>query len=86
MNITGFLKQTSEPEYIFKWDSDKSDYYFIKGNLKGQYIKDLLINYKDELKELLQELYDECNYHTKLILKDIVKENKKYFLKKILKN
>ena len=72
-NIQGFLKQTSETQKLLKWCSDEDDYIFLKGQLVGRFVGDLIIDYKDDIKELLQEVYEDerSNYHTKQMLKDI---------------
>jgi len=72
-NVKQFLKQSSESQLIFKWTG--TDYKFIKGNTNGYTIRHLIKEYPDETKELLIELYEDenTNYHTKQILKEIVK-------------
>lgn len=77
-NYKGFFKQSSPPQYLFKYDSVRNDYVFLKGQLRFNYIGDLIPEYKDELIEFLEDLYDDENttYHTKRILKDIVKIHK----------
>ena len=71
--INLFLQQTSESQRIFIWNGD--DYIFQKGTLAGYSIKELMNEYKDELKQYFIELYENesSNYHTKEILRDIKK-------------
>lgn len=77
-NYNGFLKQTSESQEIFRYESYENDYIFIKGLLEGQYIKNILIENRNELITFLENLYNDenTNVHTKNVLKDIVKINK----------
>ena len=72
-NIKQFLNMTSKSQLIFKWSGD--DYIFLKGQMYGLTVKQLLQEYPDETKEMIIELfYDEnSNYHTKNICKEIVK-------------
>ncbi len=72
-NVKQFLKQTSQSQGIFIWDYD--DYKYIKGAQCGHRIGDLIVEYKWELKDALQEMYDheDSNHHTKMIIKDIVR-------------
>ncbi len=77
-NVKMFLKQTSISQNIFQYDSETNDYMILRGNQRGFMIKDLLKEYKDETKEMLEELYydENTNQHTKYIIKEIIKTNK----------
>ena len=82
--IEMFLKATSPDQKIFKYDSEKDEYQFLKGNIAGKYVSELLPQFREELKELLQNIFDdeESNYNTKQIILQIVN---KHFKKKTLK-
>lgn len=71
-NIKQFLKQSSQSEGLFIYD--KRGYRYAKGHLCGVYIVDVIVDYKYETKEFLEELYDETEfYHTRMVIKDILK-------------
>ena len=73
-NFKMFLKQSSQPEGLFKWCSVRNDYMYIKGFKSGHFVGDLIREYGSDEKDALEELYQETsNWHTKYILKDIVK-------------
>lgn len=74
-NFKSFLYQSSQSQNIFKWCSIRNDYMYRKGARIGYFIGDLIVDHREEEKEFLEELYsnEETNYHTKKILKDIVK-------------
>lgn len=80
-NYIQFLIQTSENQKLFRWCSEQNDYIILKGQLQGHLISDIVVDYRDEFKEFLEELYydEETNYNTKQIIKEIIKM---YFKKK----
>jgi hypothetical protein len=77
-----FLKQTSQTQNIFVYNSHTDDYKFLIGSLHGMYVKDIVIENKDDLKTYLKDLFNhpDTNTHTKLIIKEIAN---KYYKKKI---
>lgn len=78
-NINLFLKQTSEPQNIFEYNSVLNEYKFLSGHLIGLYISDVVVEDKDGLKEYLKELYNHSNtnVNTKMIIAEIIKKHYK---------
>jgi hypothetical protein len=75
-NVKHFLIQSSIPEGLFLYT--KYGYAYNKGHLKGRLISDVIVDYREETLEFLEELYDETeSFHTKYVIEDIISIIKK---------
>lgn len=71
-NIKSFLLQNSLKEGLFIYSKD--GYRYTKGRLRGLLISEVKVSYYQEQLDALEEIFYETeSYHTKMVIKDIIK-------------
>lgn len=73
--VKKFLQDNSPSQNLFIYD--KRGVKFLKGKLEGRLVKDVYNEIGDELIDMLREVYNEGNYHTKMVIKDIIRKELK---------
>lgn len=69
--VKQFLTQESPSEGLFSYS--KNGYVYLKGAQRGMLVSDLMKDYYYEQLNALEEIYDEGNYNTKLVINDILR-------------